>query len=108
MLPSLTVHADDGMASELESQLEENVASQLEKLNFSEMEKILSSLGNYETEIFGDNSFSGKVESIINGTFASGQSSVFSAIVNLVFDDILKFIPLLASIIVIAIICGFV
>lgn len=108
MLPSLTVHADDGMASELESKLEENVASQLEKLNFSEMEKILSSLGNYETEIFGDNSFSGKVESIINGTFASGQSSVFSAIVNLVFDDILKFIPLLASIIVIAIICGFV
>ena len=52
MLPTLTVYADDGLASELESKLEENVASQLEKLNFSDMEKILSGLGNYETEIF--------------------------------------------------------
>ena len=102
------VYAEDSSESELETQLEENITSQLDKLNFGDIEKILSSLNSSESEIFGDSSFKGKVESIINGSFANGQSSVFTAIVNLVFDDILKFIPLLASIIVIAIICGFV
>ncbi len=102
------VYAEDSSESELETQLEENITSQLDKLNFGDIEKILSSLNSSESEIFGDSSFRGKVESIINGSFANGQSSVFTAIVNLVFDDILKFIPLLASIIVIAIICGFV
>lgn len=102
------VYAEDSSESELETQLEENITSQLDKLNFGDIEKILSSLNSSESEIFGDNSFRGKVESIINGSFANGQSSIFTAIVNLVFDDILKFIPLLASIIVIAIICGFV
>ena len=102
------VYAEDSSESELETQLEENITSQLDKLNFGDIEKILSSLNSSESEIFGDSSFKGKVESIINGSFANGQSSVFTAIVNLVFDDILNFIPLLASIIVIAIICGFV
>ena len=102
------VYAEDSSESELETQLEENITSQLDKLNFGDIEKILSSLNSSESEIFGDSSFREKVESIINGSFANGQSSVFTAIVNLVFDDILKFIPLLASIIVIAIICGFV
>lgn len=106
--PITVVYADDDTQSELEEQLEENVKSQLENLDFGDIEKILSSLGSSEVEIFGDSSFKGKIESIINGNFASGQSSVFTAIINLVFDDLLKFIPLLASIIVIAIICGFV
>lgn len=102
------VFAEGEHQNEIEFQLEENISSQLDKLNFDEMEKILSGLNNYEYEIFGDNSFRGKIVNIINGKFASGQTSIFTAIVNLVFDDILKFIPLLASIIVIAIICGFV
>lgn len=102
------VYAEETGEKSLEEQLQEGVESQLGKLNFSEINEVLSSLGTNELEIFGATSFEGKVESVINGTFASGQKSIFTAIVNLVFDDILKYIPLLATIVIVAIICGFV
>lgn len=102
------VFAESQTKNEIEEQLKENVSTQLESLNFGEIEKVLAELKLDENKIFGASSFVGKVESIINGNFASGQTSVFSSIINLVFDDIVKFIPLLASIIIIAIICGFV
>ena len=102
------VYADEVEEKSLEQQLEESIKGQLEKLNFSNIDDVLSSLNSNELEIFSANSFKGKIESVINGTFATGQKSIFTAIVNLVFDDILKYVPLLASIIIIAIICGFV
>lgn len=102
------VYADETQEKTLEEQLQESVSSQLNKLNFSEINEVLASLNANELEIFGATSFEGKIESIINGTFASGQKSIFTAIVNLVFDDILKYIPLLSSIVIVAIICGFV
>lgn len=102
------VYAEETGEKSLEEQLQEGVESQLGKLNFSEINEVLSSLNLNELEIFGATSFEGKVESVINGTFASGQKSIFTAIVNLVFDDILAYIPLLATIVIVAIICGFV
>ena len=102
------VYADEVEEKSLEQQLEESIKGQLDKLNFSNIDDVLSSLNSNELEIFGANSFKGKIESVINGTFATGQKSIFTAIVNLVFDDILKYVPLLASIIIISIICGFV
>ena len=102
------VFANTQSQNEIEQQLKEGVESQLENLDFGDIEKVLANLSSQETEIFGGNSFVLKVKNIVSGEFAVGQGSIFSAIINLVFDDIVKFIPLLASIIVIAIICGFV
>lgn len=107
--PSIVVCAEgEGDKNEIEAELNETIGYQLSSLDFGEIEKIVAGLSSSETEIFGSTSFASKIGKVISGEFASGQSSVFGAIVNLIFDDILQFVPLLASIIVIAIICGFV
>ena len=67
------VYADEVEEKSLEQQLEESIKGQLEKLNFSNIDDVLSSLNSNELEIFGANSFKGKIESVINGTFATGQ-----------------------------------
>lgn len=109
-LPSTAVVLAQSSDEELslEQQLEQSIASQLEKLDFADIEKVLSSLGENEQQIFGFSSFKDKLECIVSGQFAQGQSNIFSALVNLVFDDILKYVPLLASVIVVSIVCGFV
>lgn len=107
--PPIVVCAEgEGDKNEIEAELNETIGYQLDSLDFGEIEKIVAGLSSSETEIFGSTSFASKIGKVISGEFASGQSSVFGAIVNLIFDDILQFVPLLASIIVIAIICGFV
>ncbi len=102
----LVIAEENNEISEIEIELNDQIETQLNKLNFGDIEKILNNLDNYEYEIFGNNSFSGKIQNIISGKFADGQTSIFSAIINLIFDDILKYIPILASIIIISIICG--
>lgn len=103
----LCAEAEDS-ETELIEDLNETIDFQLENLDFGDIERIVGDLTSYETEIFGSSSFLNKIGKIISGDFSSGQKNVFSAIVNLIFDDILQFVPLLTSIIVIAIICGFV
>lgn len=103
----LCAEAEDS-ETELIEDLNETIDFQLENLDFGDIERIVGDLTSYETEIFGSSSFSKKIGKIISGDFSSGQKNVFGAIVNLIFDDILQFVPLLTSIIVIAIICGFV
>ncbi len=103
----LCAEAEDS-ETELIEDLNETIDFQLENLDFGDIERIVGDLTSYETEIFGSPSFSNKIGKIISGDFSSGQKNVFGAIVNLIFDDILQFVPLLTSIIVIAIICGFV
>ena len=105
--PNIIVVADNANYEELEKELEDNIKEQLAGLDFFEMDKIFNNLNGYESSIFGASSFTEKVGKVVSGEFSSGQQSVFTAIVNLFFDDVLSFIPLLASIIVIAIICGF-
>lgn len=103
----VVVSADDVKINELQTELEETVYSQLENLNLKEIETILKGLGDNELAVFGAQNFGDKVSQIVSGEFASGQQSIFSAVINLFFDDVLSFVPLLASIIVISIICGF-
>ena len=107
--PNITVIAEneDNSLSELQEELSSTIDEQLSNLDFTGIESILKSLDDNENNIFGASDFSSKVKSIVSGEFASGQTSIFSAIINLVFDDVLAFIPLLASIIVVSIICGF-
>lgn len=106
-LPQI-VYADNEKIEEVEIELTKNIISQLQSLDLSEIEQLIDNLTQTQTEVFGQSSFISKVEDIVNGEFKVGQKSVFSSIINLIFDDILKFIPLLASIIVVSILCSFV
>ncbi|MDD4110139.1 MAG: stage III sporulation protein AE [Clostridia bacterium] len=106
-LPEI-IYADEEAVTEIEQELAENIINQLGSLDLSDMEQLIDQLTNVQSDIFGNSSFISKVENVINGEFKLGQKSIFSSILNLIFDDILKFIPLLASIVVIAIVCGFI
>lgn len=102
------IYADENDLTEIEENLSENITNQLGSLDLTNIEQLIDNLTKTQLDIFGDSSFVSKIQNVINGEFKIGQKSVFSSILNLIFDDILKFIPLLASIVVIAIVCGFV
>lgn len=107
-LPMILYAEGETSTENVEESLNNNIANQLKNLDLSEMEKLLDTLTSAQTEIFDNSSFISKVQNVINGEFKVGQKSVFSSIFNLIFNNILKFIPLLASIVVIAIMCGFI
>lgn len=105
--PNYIVFAEDNDSENLQAELEETIYSQLENLDLAQIESVLKGLGDDQLEVFGVSSFGDKVKKIVSGEFADGQQSIFKAIINLIFDDVLAFVPLLASIIIISIICGF-
>lgn len=101
------VLAEENDSENLQVELEETIYSQLENLDLAQIESVLKSLSEDQLDVFGVSNFGDKVKQIVSGEFAEGQKSIFSAVINLIFDDILSFVPLLASIIIISIICGF-
>lgn len=102
--PNSTTYAttDD---SSIQEELDQSINDQLGDLDLSELEEILQESEN-ASKLFGDMSFLDKLVSIINGDFADDSSSVWEAIFNLVFDGILNFLPLIATIVAVSILGG--
>ena len=102
--PNSTTYAttDD---SSIQEELDQSINDQLGDLDLSELEEILQESEN-ASNLFGDMSFLDKLVSIINGDFANDSSSVWEAIFNLVFDGILNFLPLIATIVAVSILGG--
>lgn len=102
--PNSTTYAttDD---SSIQEELDQSINDQLGDLDLSELEEILQDSEN-ASKLFGDMSFLDKLVSIINGDFADDSSSVWEAIFNLVFDGILNFLPLIATIVAVSILGG--
>jgi len=96
---------DDGK-SEIEQEFEDTIFDQLGKLDFSSLEDLISSLTGKEGEIFGSSSFLDKITSIITGKFADNSKSIWEALLSLVFDNLLKFLPIISLVIAIAIFGG--
>lgn len=93
---------------ELISEIEDNVNGQLEDLDLSGLESILSNLNSQQSGIFGSTSFIEKLQSILSGEFTDNAGSVWEAILKLIFDELLNFLPLIATIIAVAILSGMV
>lgn len=102
--PSFALSASSEEES-LEEELDQAIDDQLEDLDFSELEDILNG-SEGGSELFGGMSFFDKLVSIINGDFASDSSSVWEAILNLIFDGVLTFLPVIATIIAVSILGG--
>ncbi len=96
---------DDGK-TDVEQEFEDTIFNQLGKLDFSNIESLIASLTGKEGDIFGSSSFLDKVTSILNGEFADNSSSIWQAILSLLFDNLLKFLPIISSVIAIAIFGG--
>ncbi len=106
-MPNDLTVADDGMTyEELEKEIQDSVDDQLGSLDLSSLEEIIKSLTSGQSEIFGSSSFLDKIKSIISGEFADGSKSLWSAILSLIFDNLLKYLPIISTVIAIAIFGG--
>ncbi len=98
------VYCDDELSrEEIEQIIEESINSQLGDLDFSDFESILNELGKSEKEVFGSSSILDKINQIISGEFSENQESIWTSILNLFFDDVLSFLPLISLVIAIGV-----
>ncbi len=98
------VYCDDELtSSEIEDIIEDSIGSQLGDLDFSELEDALNSLTGEGKEIFGNDSFLDKIKQIISGEFTENGNSIWTSILNLFFEDVLSFLPILSLVIAIAV-----
>ena len=93
---------------EIFEQLDESVKDQLKDLDMSALDDLLAQLGEDGQAIFGGNSFAEKVQSVLDGEFIQDGGGFIESFFKLLFSEILDMLPLLASIAVIAILCGLV
>lgn len=98
------VYCDDELtSSEIEDIIEDSIGSQLGDLDFSELEDALNSLTGEGKEIFGNDSFLDKIKQILSGEFTENGNSIWTSILNLFFEDVLSFLPILSLVIAIAV-----
>lgn len=90
----------------LEEELEIEIGEQLDDLDFSNLETYIDSLESSVKDMFSG-SFVGKVESLINGEYITGDSFL-SSVFSLLWDGLLDFLPIIASIIAVSILGGMV
>ena len=97
-------YAEEEMTyEEIEQKLEETINKQFANLDFSRFEEILSGFDENQSAVFGSGSFFEKLHKLTQGEFVDSQSNLWSVLINLFFDDVLEFLPLLSSIVSIAI-----
>ena len=90
----------------LKEELEIEIGEQLDDLDFSDLETYIDSLENSVKDMFSGG-FVSKVESLINGEYITGDSFL-SSVFSLLWDGLLDFLPIIASIIAISILGGMV
>ena len=101
-----TTYAVSESEEELEQQIEEEIGSQLGDLDFSAIETYLENLTDDVQDAFSGG-FMTKVESLINGEYTSSEN-FFTSVLSLLWDGLLSFLPIIASIIAISILGGMV
>lgn len=94
--------------AENDEEISEEINNQLDNLDFSEIENMLNSLDEQNKSTFGEKSFLEKVYSIISGDFSQDFDSAWQILISLLFDSVLSFLPLIATIIAISILGGMV
>ena len=91
------------VASASEEEFEEILDDQLDNLDTNEIDKIINDLDGQTKDIFGEETFMEKIKKILSGDLGEDSSTILNYILNLLFDDLLAFLPLISLIISIAI-----
>lgn len=94
--------------SDLEKDLEEEVSSQLSHLDFSEVEAVISTLASDAKKLFSSKSFTSKVNYVVSGQYAENSQGFFSSVASIFWKDLKNYLPIIATIISIAILGGMV
>lgn len=90
----------------IEEELQIEIDEQLGDLDFSDLETYIDGLESSVKDMFSGG-FTAKVESLINGEYIAGDSFL-SSVFSLLWDGLLDFLPIIASIIAISILGGMV
>ncbi len=86
-----------------ESEIGENVDGQLQDIDFSGLDNILSNLGKNERGFFGNGSFFEIVTKFINAEDSEYYNNFLTYVFSVLFDDIIELIPYFAIIIALCI-----
>ena len=105
MLPQ-GIYAAGESNDEIFDKLDQSVGEQLGMLDLSGLDKILEELGLEDGGLFENKTFAEKVQSILDGEFAEDTQGFLQAFLKLIFDGIIKLLPVLSGIAVVAILCG--
>ena len=105
MLPQ-GIYAAGESNDEIFDKLDQSVDEQLGMLDLSGLDKILEELGLEDGGLFENKTFTEKVQSILDGEFAEDTQGFLQAFLKLIFDGIIKLLPVLSGIAVVAILCG--
>lgn len=90
---------------DISDKLDEAVDDQLGDLEFGDLEDILNN-STGAADLFQGKSFLEKLAAIISGDFANDSTSIWEALLNLIFDNLLSFLPIIATVIAVAILGG--
>jgi len=101
-------YADDDSTDSITEQLTDSVNEQLDALNLTELEALVDELTSTQSSIFGEGSFLSKLSKILLQEYDADMGSVFQQVMGLIFDELLAFLPLLATICAIAILSSFI
>ena len=101
-------YAESSEEEEIEKELEEEISSQLSNLDFSDVESVLDTLTVEARTLFSSESFLDKVNYVISGEYAEGSESFFSAVTSIFWKDLKNYLPIIATIISVAILGGMV
>jgi stage III sporulation protein AE len=99
----VNVIADDGIEHDNIKELSQIVGDIVNGIDLSDIEDIISDVDNIN---FFDNSVKDKIADILDGDYFINYSSIFSAIVSLVFVDIKEFIPFLFTLLAIGVLAN--
>lgn len=95
-------------SDDIEKQIDDNVSKQLGSFDFDNLDDVLFNLKNTGVDLFFGQTFWQKVNSVIDGDFQNGYATYLDAILGVVFKDVLNFIPILATIVAITVLCSLV
>lgn len=91
---------------DIEKELYDEVNNQITNLDFSAVESLVESLNFKAKSLFSSQNFSHKVLAVINGDYIENSQNFFSGVGSIFFDELKNFLPIIASIISIAILGG--
>ena len=90
----------------VESELESTIDEQLAKLDIEKLNEFFEKYCDDKLQIWGTDSLADKLQKIINGDFGENTTSFANAFVNLFMEEVLEFLPLISSIIAIAVLAS--
>ena len=104
---SLTLASNSEDIEKAEKELTETIDEQLAGIDLSGFQNLLDGLSKEELSLFGSDSFYEKVSQILTSDL-SEKKSLFEEILAVILDELLNFIPILATICAIAIMGSFI